>query len=100
MADHSRLPSQALYNWDWQDHGACRDTGTAVFFHPEFERGSTREARAVAAKAICGRCPVLEQCREYALTARETYGTWGGLDELERKALIRTVRLTERVNVS
>ena len=100
MADHSRLPSQVLDNWGWQSHGACRDTGIAVFFHPEFERGSTRETRTAAAKAICGRCPVLEQCREYALTARETYGTWGGLDELERKAMIRTLRHAEHVKAS
>ena len=100
MADHRRLPSQALDNWGWQGHGACRDTGIAVFFHPEFERGSSREARNAAAKAICGRCPVLQQCREYALTARETYGTWGGLDELERKAMIKTLQRFERANAS
>ena len=100
MADHSRLPAQALGNWDWQSHGACRDTGTTMFFHPEFERGITRETRTAAAKAICGRCPVLQQCRDYALTARETYGTWGGLDELERKAMIRALRRTERSNAS
>ena len=100
MADHRRLPSQALDNWDWQSRAACRDTVTTVFFHPEFERGSTRAARAAAAKAICGPCPVLRQCREYALSARENYGTWGGLDELERKAMIRTRHGTERVNAS
>lgn len=100
MADHSRLPSQALDNWDWQSRGACRDTEATAFFHPEFERGSTRVTRAAAAKAICGRCPVLRQCREYALTAREAYGTWGGLDELERKAMIRTLQRTERMNAS
>lgn len=100
MADRRRPPSPDLDNWDWQNSGACRDTGTTAFFHPEFERGSTRETRSAAAKAICGRCPVLEQCREYALTAREAYGTWGGLDELERKVMIRTLRRTERVNAS
>ena len=99
MADHSRLPAPTLDHWDWQSHGACRRTDTAVFFHPEFERGRSRESRTAAAKAVCGRCPVLEQCRDYALTVQEPYGTWGGLDELERRELIRTLRRRDRACV-
>ena len=41
------------------------------------------------AKAICVRCPVLEECREYALEVGETHGIWGGLNEMERRALLR-----------
>ena len=36
-------------------------------------------------------CPVLEPCREYALTSEEIYGVWGGLGENERRSLLERV---------
>jgi len=59
-----------------------------VFFHPENERGLTRSGRERKAKQICARCPVLEQCRQHALTVHERYGVWGGLTETERSCLL------------
>ena len=32
-------------------------------------------------------CPVLTQCRQYALDAAEPYGIWGGMTPLERALL-------------
>lgn len=37
-----------------------------------------------AGKYVCAMCPILFECREYAITY-EDFGTWGGLNELERK---------------
>ena len=34
-------------------------------------------------------CPVRPECLEYALEVRETHGIWGGLNEMERRALLR-----------
>mgnify|MGYP002753500384 CR=1 FL=1 len=31
-------------------------------------------------------CPVLEECRDHALSTREPYGVWGGMSEEERRA--------------
>ena len=31
--------------WEWQDHGACREADTALFFHPQNERGLSRIRR-------------------------------------------------------
>ncbi len=92
MADISRLPAPTHDQWDWQLAAACRGLDSAVFFHPEYERGANRASRVAAAKVICRRCPVVQQCRDYALTVQEPYGTWGGLDEQERNALIRARR--------
>lgn len=89
MTDISRLPGPIMELWQWQYQGACRDKETEQFFHPEGERGGTRRRRAAAAKAICMTCPVLEQCREYALRAHEPYGVWGGMTEEERRDYIR-----------
>ena len=72
--------------WEWQFEGACRTSSPEVFFHPEGERGPARRRRDARAKEVCSTCPVLEQCREHALAAREPYGVWGGMTEDERVA--------------
>lgn len=86
MAEISRLPGPSADRWEWQYEGACRATGPEVFFHPEGERGGRRRGRDAAAKEVCGRCPVITQCREHALRVREPYGVWGGMTEDEREA--------------
>ena len=90
MTDVSRLPGPMIDAWEWQYEAACRDLDTELFFHPEGERGSTRRRRAANAKAICATCPVIEQCRSYALAAQEPYGIWGGMTEEERREEIRS----------
>lgn len=92
MSDISRLPGPVADLWEWQYQGACRNLDTEQFFHPEGERGGTRRRRDDAAKAICTQCPVITQCREYALAVQEPYGVWGGLTQEERRELIRQRR--------
>jgi WhiB family redox-sensing transcriptional regulator len=65
---------------------------SSVFFSPEAERGAAKQLREQGAKAVCGRCPVVDECREHALKAREPYGVWGGLTVDEREHLIRERR--------
>ncbi len=65
---------------------------TVMFFHPEYERGPTRMRREAEAKAVCQRCPVIEQCRQHALQVHEPYGIWGGLSAEERKDQLRVKR--------
>ena len=88
MTDYNRLPGPALDRWECQQRGACVTTDTELFFHPDNERGPRREAREAAAKAVCAGCPVLAQCRDYALATREPFGVWGGLSEPEREAIL------------
>lgn len=88
MSDYTRLPGPALDQWEWQMQGACRAEDTALFFHPEGERGPRRSNREAAAKAVCARCPVLMTCREHALATREPFGVWGGLSEADREAIL------------
>jgi WhiB family redox-sensing transcriptional regulator len=77
---------------EWQDKAACKGPqATAAFFPPShFERKDEKEAREHRAKAICATCPVRPPCLDYALSIREPHGIWGGLNELERKALMGT----------
>lgn len=81
-------PSSGL-STDWQEHGLCRATDSAVFFAPpHFEHKPEREAREAKAKAICVECPVRTQCLEWALAIREPHGVWGGLSETERRQIL------------
>ena len=89
MPQPSQLPGPASSTWEWQLHGACRGADSSVFFHPDGERGRARAMREHRAKAICRECPVIEQCRNHALSVGEPYGIWGGLSESERDAILR-----------
>ena len=72
----------------WQHRAACRGPNQAIFFPPsQLERRSDKRQRERRAKEICSTCPVLPECREYALEIREQHGIWGGLTEVERRAL-------------
>jgi len=86
MHDSSRLPGPISTLWEWQYRGSCLGMDSSVFFHPEGERGGSRRRRNERAKAICQDCPVLEECRDHALSTREPYGVWGGMSEEERRA--------------
>ncbi len=74
----------------WQHDAACRGADATLFFAPNyFERREEKDAREAKAKAICARCPVRRPCLEYALRIREPHGVWGGLNEFERRQLLR-----------
>ncbi len=81
--------------WEWQEHGACRQVDTTLFFHPQNERGLSRVRRDRAAKSVCSRCEVRLECADYAIRAREPYGVWGGLTEDERERIFGHVTLSQ-----
>ena len=85
----SNLHSAPIDYWGWQRKSLCNTLNPEVFFHPEGERGASRRRRVEQAKAICSQCPVIQECREYALNNHEPYGVWGGLCEEERADILR-----------
>lgn len=73
----------------WQQDAACRGPHSTVFYPPtQFERKSDRAERELRAKDICSDCPVMTPCLNFALSTREPHGVWGGLNEVERRALM------------
>jgi WhiB family redox-sensing transcriptional regulator len=79
--------------WDledgWQTRAQCRGQDASVFFSPpHLEKRDERELREAQAKAICSGCPVVMDCRDFALFTREPHGIWGGLNEIERRHLL------------
>ena len=66
----------------WVLRASCRGVDPALFFPSTDDDPSE-------ALATWARCPVRQDCLEYALDARERYGIWGGTTERERRRLIR-----------
>lgn len=70
---------------DWSNRAACLRAEPEVFF--PVGSGGVALDEITAAKAICASCAVLAECREYALSSRQPFGVWGGLDEEQRRAI-------------
>lgn len=69
----------------WREQGRCRGVDPELFYPPSDEE-------AEVAIAICRDCTVRELCLEYALTAREKLGVWGGTTERDRRRIWRKRR--------
>lgn len=80
---------------DWRDDAACRDEDPELFF-PIGTTGIAHE-QVNAAKRICARCPVQEECLEFALASNQDAGIWGGLTEDERRTLKRSRQRRRRL---
>jgi len=70
--------------------GACsNDEFDPDWWFPQEKAGKSNWSRtpdANKARAICAHCPILEECREYALQYEGIYGIWGGWDWHEMRA--------------
>jgi WhiB family redox-sensing transcriptional regulator len=71
----------------WLDDAGCTTVPVEVFYGTE-EHPLTHTERAQA-KDICKKCPVQFNCLEHSLITREYWGIWGGLDERERRAVMK-----------
>lgn len=56
---------------------------------PDLWHPSAGQTVAREALDTCDRCPVRQDCLEWALENRERYGIWGGLSERARRRLLR-----------
>jgi len=69
-----RVPSQF-------ENPLCSEVDTELFF-PEIGAND----QAFNAKKICGRCPHIAECLEWALYY-ERFGIWGGSSERDRRVI-------------
>ncbi len=70
----------------WIAEANCRGLDVNLFFPP---RGtSTTEA-----KAVCAACTVTTECLAYALDNYESWGTWGGKSERQRRGMRLQLRV-------
>ncbi|MHB8342002.1 MAG: WhiB family transcriptional regulator [Mycobacteriales bacterium] len=83
---------------DWRHSALCRDEDPELFF-PIGNAGPAAE-QIEQARAVCLRCPVVNDCLSWALETGQDAGVWGGLSEDERRALKRRgARARARANV-
>lgn len=68
----------------WMVDAACRGMNPDLFF-------PTRGASPDEARAVCGRCTVVDDCLTFAVRHRIHEGIWGGHSARERRPLYERV---------
>lgn len=64
---------------DWRDRALCRDMDPNIFF-PDADY-----LLDPIVLPTCHRCPVREDCLQYALNTCQEFGVWGGLTDDQRR---------------
>lgn len=70
----------------WRKDALCSNARLGQIFFSE------RHNDKITAKRICKKCPVKDECLEFALSHNETHGIWGGKLPGERRKIV-----TERI---
>ncbi len=83
MSGHAQWPVIWGEMPPFADHPgrACKTVDTDLFFA---EGEGARKATA-AAKAICSRCPIRDECAAWSIPQVALRGVWGGLAEPDRE---------------
>lgn len=77
----------------WRAYAECQTDNATYFYAPaHFERKPEKDLREGIARSLCRQCKVRQHCLDYSLKVSESHGIWGGLNELERKRLLRRMR--------
>ena len=74
----------SVQNPAWMKESLCTQVDPDLFFN---ER-SNQSVKIREAKKVCAGCDVIRDCAAYALDQEIEFGVWGGIDEVERRALI------------
>lgn len=80
FADFDVALSDVPWPAAWAAKGRCRSAPPTMFFPGRGEDASR-------AKALCAHCPVLDECRAYALAHPDLRGVWAGLSGRDRREL-------------
>jgi WhiB family redox-sensing transcriptional regulator len=75
-------PSALLKRPLWHEDALCRGMGPAAFV-------TSRTTPDEPTTALCKKCPVRQDCLDFALTKPDLVGVWGGTTQAERRWLIR-----------
>lgn len=95
-----RPPTGPPPGWDYTprdtpppaDQAACTPDDADRLLYA-LGHGAGCDALLDDARRLCQSCPVQAECLDYALTAGEDEGIWGGCTEREREALRRRLKL-------
>lgn len=78
------LPTIPLLDTTWMDDAACR--GRSDLYFPANGSGHSNSGHHQQARTICSGCPVINECRQYALAINPAGGVWAGLTANELNA--------------
>ncbi|MHA4849721.1 WhiB family transcriptional regulator [Rhodococcus sp. MSC1_016] len=67
---------------EWQLRARCRGMDITVFYLDD-DTAKPQPQHLRRAKDVCRRCPVIDECRQYAIHFGEQHGVWGGLTPRE-----------------
>ncbi len=76
--------SEPCYDKAMMENGKLTDSPTDLYVENWTEKGLS----PAAARALCDGCHVFDQCKTYAMAAREPNGVWAGTlpsDRLKKK---------------
>ena len=82
------FPGAVIRAHEWRAFALCADVDPEIFF-PAGDPASRYDARNIRALDICADCPVLTECRTWALDSGLEHGIAGGLTAPERAAILR-----------
>lgn len=72
---------------DWRADAACKGKVDDWMWH---DHGSRHEAEALTeARRVCGSCPVVSACLEFALADLSLDGIWAGTNLAARRRIVR-----------
>lgn len=63
---------------EWKDDAACAGADPELF-HPTKTGLGAVKLQEMGIE-LCGSCPVIDTCREYAISHLEQHGVWGGIN--------------------
>lgn len=66
---------------EWRHRAVCRNVEPELFF----PAGNWSPQQEAIARAVCSRCPVIQECLDYALAESEWFGMWGGMTTNQRR---------------
>lgn len=81
MAANDHLTARPMPYPVFDGSQLCAQTDPVLFFPDETD---TPKLTAETARAVCGGCPVLDDCRAYSLSYA-VHGIWAGLNERQRQ---------------
>lgn len=79
----ARVIDRLLDRGTWRDEAACRKSDPEMWYSDDTYSG-------IAARTICGDCPVRVDCLRDGIT--DPFGIWGGWSAAERRRLRERMR--------
>ncbi len=76
-----------IYDITWMESAECRSEEPEKFYFDS--EGFLRKL----AEQYCKKCPVINECLEYALNTEEMYGLWGGTTPRQRREMLKQKQL-------